>query len=418
MTDWHKAMNKKVNLEITDYGYSGEGVGRNKGKVFFVPYALKDELVSCKIVKETSSFCKARLVEIKNKSDKRINAPCPYFAKCGGCTFQNLNYQDELEIKKQIISNQLKKVDFAGDIEVIASPKEYNYRNKIKLFCNGRSLSLNELESSRLVEIDRCLLVEEEINSVIQTVQTFINAKNIEKDIDNVYIRKQGQNILVWFKFFKPVKLEFGGLQLMLGAECGIYQSLGKAKPGHVMGAKVLSSNEFGFDCEFDVNAFHQVNNEVGQKLYQEVVDSVLGNKVINAYSGAGVLSGILALSGKTVYGVELGQAEHNSAERLKENNKLNKLFNIKGDCAEIIPNLISSDLQSLIVDPPRAGCDKKVCEAINNADVKRVIYISCDSSTLVRDIARMSNFKIKSVKIFDMFPKTSSIEVLCILEK
>ncbi len=411
-------MNKKINLEITDYGYTGEGVGRNKGKVCFVHYALKDELVEGEIIKETSSFAKLRLTQVKRPTSLRINPPCPYFSKCGGCTFQNLDYENELEVKKYIIKNQLQKTNFEGELEVCKSYKEYGYRNKIKLFCDGNSLALNALASNKPVPIDKCLLVDNEINDAINSVQTFINAKNIESAIENVYIRRQGEITLVWFKYNKEIQVEYSGLQIMLGADCGIFKSIGSQRPEHVIGKGTLKTTEFGLDCEFEVNAFHQVNDYVGEKLYEEVLGNVLGNKVINAYSGAGVLSGILAKKGKIVYGIELGIAEHESAERLKETNNLVKLFNLKGDCAVMIPQLISSDLQTLIVDPPRAGCNDAVIKAIDNSNIKRLIYISCESSTFVRDANKLTNYKVKKVKIFDMFPKTSSIELLCILDR
>lgn len=405
-------------VKIYDYGHSGEGVGKNQGKVCFVPFALKDEEVQGEITSQTSKFCKVSLEKVIKKSSLRIDPPCPYFGKCGGCAFQNLKYSDEIDVKLYMLSCQLKKVGFDGKIEVVLSPNEYGYRNKIKLFCHGNDLALNKIGSQELVSIKKCLIVNEFINQAIEHVQTFISAKNIGKSLDNVYIRSQGQNIIVWFKFKRKVNVDYRGLQIMLGAKAGIYSSIGKSELQHISGVQFLSTKEFDLDCKFLPNAFHQVNNEIGEKLYSEVLSNILGNKVINAYSGAGVLSGIIAKNGKTVYGIELGIAEHESAERLKEENKLGKLFNIKGDCALVLPNLISSDLNTLVVDPPRAGLDKSVCQAINSSNIKRLIYISCDSATLVRDIERLNNYVIKSVKLFDMFPKTSSMETLCILER
>lgn len=411
-------MKDKVKLEIVDYGYSGEGVGRVNNKVCFIPYVLKGEVVEGEVVKTTSAFSKLRLLKILSPSPKRIKPPCPYFANCGGCAFQNINYKEELYIKQQIIQKQLSKTGYMGELQVYQSSNFYGYRNKIKLFCKDGILSLFQEGSKNLVAIKDCLLVEENISKAISKVQTFITAKNIGNNIENVYIRSQDNSLLVWFRFYKPIKLDFSGLQIMLGANCGVFSSVGKEKSKHESGIKILKANEFGLDCEFEVDAFHQVNNNVGEQLYKDAISYILGDKIINAYSGAGVLSGAIASQGKTVYGIELGEAEHISAEKLKEQNSLSKLYNIKGDCAKLLAGLISNDLKTIIIDPPRIGIDKNVCEAINQSKVKRVIYISCESSTLVRDILRLDNYKIKTVKIYDMFPRTSSIEVLCILDR
>lgn len=411
-------MKEVVGLEITDYGYSGEGVGKIGGRVCFIPYALKDEIVEGEVVKKTSSFYKLKLINIKKTSPLRIPAPCPYFAKCGGCAFQCLEYANELKLKCELVKNQFKKVGYEKDIEIVESSNQYGYRNKIKLFCKDNKLALFENGSNVLVPVEKCLLVEDEINQAIENVQTFVEAKDIGRAVDNIYIRSQGKGLLVWFKFKRQTKLDFTGLQIMLGANSGIFTSVGNSSPQHQTGLEVLKTTEFDLNCEFEVDAFHQVNNKVAEKLYQEVINLVKGNKVINGYSGAGVLSGILAKQGKTVYGIELGLAEHQSAEKLKEQNGLSKLFNIHGDCASLLGDLISSDMKTMIIDPPRAGIDKKICDSIDNSKLDKVVYISCDTATLVRDIMLMSNFEVETAKVFDMFPCTGRVEVLCVLKK
>lgn len=407
---------QKIKLKISDYGYSGEGVGKFEGRTCFVPYTILGEELEAQTLKESSKFLKCQPLKITKPSPSRAKPPCPYFSICGGCDFQHVSYEDELKIKLMLAERQLKKAGFGGEITLHKSPEQYFYRNKIKLFCSGDRLALYRAASNKLVPIDRCLLAEEPINDAISKIQTFLSAKKLGDKIYNVYIRHQGDQTLVNFVFKRKVNVDFGGLQLMLGAKAGIFQTFPKSSPQHVMGIEKLCTNEFGLDCEFDVNAFHQINNSVGEELYKTVAQLVQGD-CINAYSGAGVLGAILSKDGRRVFGIEIGQAEHESAERLKMRNNLKNLYNIKGDCAQNIEKFISQQLGTIIVDPPRAGLNESVAKVINNSCVKNLVYISCDIATLVRDIARLGNYKIKQVHLFDMFSRTSSMEILTLLQ-
>lgn len=411
-------MDKKVDVTIEDYGYFGEGVGKARGKVCFIPCTIIGEKVEGIVKKENSTFCKCAVKRILTPSPLRQNAPCPYYTKCGGCAYQHVSYKTELQIKATIAERQLKKVGFEGNVQIVPSSQEYFYRNKIKLFCNNGKLALCESSSNRLVPIEECLIVDKKINHIIKLIQSFIDAKNISKNIKNVYIRINEDQSLVWFVLKRKMEIDFQGLQLMLGAKNGIFMSVANDFPAHVLGICQLSQEEHGLKCTFNVNSFHQVNQGVAEKLYNFVAEKIKAMQVVNCYSGAGVLSAILAKNNKRVYGIELGRAEHQDAEKLKSENKLGNLFNICGDCAKQLPKLLTKSTQCVVVDPPRAGISTQVCQAIDNSFVKLLVYISCESSSLVRDIARLKNFKIESATLFDMFPKTSSFELVCLLKR
>lgn len=401
--------------EIHGYGYDGEGVARIGGKVVFLPFALKGENVEFVVTEEKNSFLRGKVEKVLSANSKRIKPKCPYFMKCGGCTLQHADYDYELEIKQELLANQLKKVGFLGQIDLCASPKDYGYRNKIRLFVGENGLALKERGSCNFVYIKRCLLVQERINDAIEKINNFIVLQSLSKSIGEVVIRQEGQSLLINFVLKRDADINYQGIFLLLG-DCGIYETK-KGVCKHKIGLKSLKTNEMGIDCEFSVNSFHQVNSLLMEKLYKSVVENIHGDHVINCYSGAGVLGGIIAKQGKIVTGIELGDSEHKDAEMLKNVNNLNNLTNICGDCGEVMSNW-QTFADTIIVDPPRAGMSIEVCKALNKIDCKRLVYVSCNSATLVRDLARLDKFDIKKVLLFDMFARTGEYEVLCVCDK
>lgn len=409
--------NKQFNEVVSGYGYDGEGVCRVKGKVVFVPYTLRGEKILGEIEDDRSSFCRGRLVEVKEKCKDRQLAPCPYFGECGGCAYQHTNYQNELEIKKELLISQLKKVGYNGQVEVISSPKEYGYRNKIRLFIGEEGLSLKKRASGDLCKVDSCLLVSEEMNNAISIIDSFIMAGKLNRVYKEVVLRQEGDKIVVNFILaVKKSKVNYQGLFLRLGSNCGIFETFNGVCE-HKIGLKALECEEFGLKCSFTPKTFHQVNRFLTEKLYKKAIESLVGDVIVNCYSGAGVLSGAVAVNGKRVIGIELGESEHNDAQELKERNSLFYLTNFKGDCAVVLPKL-NQQVDSIIVDPPRSGIDKRVVEALNSFKFKRLVYISCNSATLVRDLGRLKGFKIISISLFDMFARTGEYEVVAVLEK
>ena len=409
--------NKEFIGEITGYGYDGEGVCRIGGKVVFLPYTLRGEEIVGEIEDSRSSFCRGKLVEVKKASDKREVAPCPYFSVCGGCAYQHTSYQNELEIKKELLNSQLDKIGKKCDIKVLPSPNEYGYRNKIRLFVDKQGLSLKKRASKSLCHIEKCLLVSEEMNKAIEIINSFILAGNLSSKYQEVVIRQEGDKLNVNFVLSqKNSKVNYQGLYLRLGNNFGIFETY-KEKTLHKIGLNSLESEEFRLKCSFTPQSFHQVNRYLTNELYKTAISALYGKTIVNCYSGAGVLSGVIAKSGKRVIGIELGEEEHNDAERLKEENSLFYLTNLKGDCALLLPKL-QEKIDSIIVDPPRSGLDKRVVAAINDFNFKRLVYISCNSATLVRDLERFEGFKVLSVYLFDMFARTGEYECLVILEK
>ncbi len=393
-------------MKIDDFGYDGEGVGRQKGKVCFVPYTIVGEEVEFDVQKETASFIKGTLNNVIKASPERQVAPCPYFTRCGGCDFQHIGYQNELKLKKELFLRQLKKVNCNCEVKVVEAKNTYCYRNKIKLFPCEKGLGLKQAGSDKVIHIEKCLLIDDKMNFALEKLNSFVKNNHLQAKLNNVYIRKFEKQYCVYFVFNQELEFDFSGLDLVLGDFKIFYSNKNKL---YSYSQKPINCITFGLQVEYDVRAFKQINDEICDKLYHEVLSLCSGKKVLNAYSGAGILSAMLAKSAMSVTGVELGTAEHESAQKLKEKNGIKNLININDDCK----NVNFNGFDYIIVDPPRGGLDSEVCSAINSSGVKQIIYISCNRASLVRDLQRLTNFEVSAVTIFDMFPRTSNFEIL-----
>lgn len=410
-------MENKIITTIVDYGYDGEGVGKLNGKVCFIPYALKGEQVELKIVDEKKEFIDGKLEKVILPSDKRIKAKCPYFSICGGCSYQNIDYSEELKIKRELAERQLKKLNYYNEINVISSPKPYSYRNKIKLFVADKRIGLKKRNSNEICEIDNCELVQKQINNTLHEIKNFVRENNLYQKIENIIIRQENDECLINFYVKNLLKDNIlKQLYKRLGINNGLYQTYNQKKI-YVCGLKFLEKEEFSLTCRFSPYSFHQVNNEVCNMLYRRILEEVSDENVINCYSGNGVLSGVLCKKCKNVTAIELGKSEHKEAELLKQLNNLTNLTNINGDCGEILPKLVDN-FETIIIDPPRKGVDKKVIQAIRDTNFKKLIYVSCNVATLVRDLQRLGEFKIESIELYDMFARTGEYEMLAIISK
>lgn len=405
---------EKYKTKIFDYGYDGEGVGEIGGKVCFIPYTIKDEEVKFELTKDNKSFAQGKLTDVLEKSEKRIEPKCPYFGVCGGCSYQHMPYSEELKIKEILLKRQLKKAGFKGDVSGISSPEELRYRNKLKLFVGDGKVGLKVRSSNKICPIEDCLLVQDKISKAIVPISNFVKGNNLYKFMDTITLRQEEDNCLINFSLKVDKDINYQGLYLLLGKDYGIFQTF-RDETKHILGLDKLVKEEYGLNLKFSPLSFHQVNSKVQNLLYDCVLSKTIGDSVINAYSGSGLLSGILAKRFGRVTGVELGEAEHNEAQELKEENELYNLINIKGDCAKILPRL---EGDTLIVDPPRGGLQKEVCQVISQKNFKRVIYISCNSATLVRDLQLLQGYKIDKAYLFDMFARTGEYECLVVLSR
>ena len=396
-----------MNVKIEKMDDFGRGIAYIDDKVVFVPKTIVDDIVDIKIMIEKKKYSIAKVNEIINPSKLRIPFKCPYFDICGGCSLQNVEYRIELEYKLQKINNLLKKnkIDYQVK-DIIKSAKRYNYRNKVSLKIEDNIIGYYEKDTHNIVEINKCFLLNDAINDVIDDLPrlSIING--------SVIIRSnlKGELLLIIYND----KLNKDGIKYLVNKHRIL---------GIVLNDKCIFGSDFLVDkiddykFKISYNSFFQVNPYICKELFKIVKDYTKdANNLIDLYSGVGTLSIVAKENASSVLGVEIID---NAAINAKTNAMLNGVSNISfiaSDTNKIISYLEGKDF--VIVDPPRSGLTSKVIEGIKKYQVKNILYVSCDPNTLMRDLnLLLTDYKIIEFKLLDMFPNTYHVESVCVLE-
>ena len=403
----------KVKIKILDISYNGKGVGKEEGgKTIFVPKVDVGEEVEVEVSKTNKTFDEGKVLTLLKTSSNRIKPKCPYFEKCGGCDFQHLTYEREKEIKIKIIKREFEKIGVKENIEFVDSEKRFNYRNKITLKHQNGKLGFNEASSHNFVEISFCPLADERINNAIGEVLEFLKTKHFSF-LKSVSFLLSESDVLITFLFTQREKLVLNEVLKAYSVFFAVGEVLEKARITKVFG-KECFYKVCGVSFPLFPTSFLQVNTLVSEKLYQFVQHNVCDTRVVNAYSGQGVLSVILAEKNEFVFGIEYQKSSHEIAEKIKTKN----MINFCGKVEDVLPKL-TNKVDAIVLDPARAGCKKEVLEAISKSSIAKIVYISCNFATLMRDLSLLlKDFKTEKISIFDMFPLTANLETCVILTK
>lgn len=427
-----------MNINITDLGSNGEGIGRINDKVCFVPFSLPNEICDIEIIKDNKNFNTCKLTNIISPSTDRTNPKCKYFYMCGGCNLQHYKYTKQLEFKTKLVQNCFNKNYKLNKVIVnnTISSKEFNYRNKMVFptanINNETIVGMFKSNSHKIVEIDYCEIASKKINDCLQSVKLYIKKYNIEGYnftsktgyLKYIVIREINKKISLTF-VVNNNNNSFKNLNEIYADE--IYLNVNKSDKEilsnnlKLIYGKKINLKENNLLLEITPNTFMQVNNYIKDKIYLDTLNLINKKIVINAYSGAGMLSAMLSRKAEFVYGIEINISAHNDAENLIKTNKIKNVKNICGDCLLELPNLVNFIKQNfaLVIDPPRTGVYEKILQQINEIQsCKDIIYISCNPSTLTRDLNYLTNYIIKVIQPYDMFPQTSHCENLVVLER
>lgn len=438
--------NETIILNFEDLTHEGNGVGKINGYPLFVPQALPGEEGKVKVVKANKNFGFGKLLELTKDSPERVEPVCD--VKCNGCGLQHMSYQLQLDMKQNQVKNTMKKVAHLEHVPVhpiIGMDDPLHYRNKVQIPVgekNGELITgFYQKRSHRIIEnTETCTTHNEVINEVVKTIRDIANRFGISayneethkgvlrhimvrtgeetKDIMVVLITRtdelpQQDNLVKELtKAFPHIK--------------SIIHNINHKRTNVIMGdkTKIIWGDEYIHDKIGDITfaisakSFYQVNPPQTKKLYDkalEYADIDSKDSVIDAYCGIGTISLFLAQKARKVYGVEIVPEAITDA---KKNANMNGIKNTEfyvGEAEKVMPwwKAQGLDPDVIVVDPPRKGCDEELLKAMVAMQPKRIVYVSCNPSTLARDLRILedSGFQTQEVQPIDMFPQTAHVE-------
>ena len=445
--------NKEYVVDIMDNGFEGEGIAKIDNFTIFIPNTIKGERVRIMIVKVLSSHAFGKLIEILKASPVRETEDCQTYKRCGGCQLRHIKYEETLKIKQNAVQSLVNKT-LKQKIEVeetLGMENPYHYRNKAQypLGINKEGKPVMGVFANRtheIIPIQNCLIQNKQAEEVAKFIFDFIVKNKIsiydekkQKGLMRHIVTKigiktkeimcilvvNGNEIPQEKELINQVIMHFPNVKT-------IVKNINKQNTNVILGKENIPIYGDGFikdklgEFVFKISplSFYQVNPIQAERLYQIGVDAAQITKqdiVFDLYCGIGTISLFMARFAKSVYGIELVEEAVYAA---RENALINKIDNaqfIAGDVEKILDDLINEQKiipDIVMVDPPRKGLDRSSIDNILRISPKRLVYISCNPATLVRDLSALEGlYEINRLKPVDMFPFTSHVECVAVLQ-
>ncbi|TRZ36024.1 23S rRNA (uracil(1939)-C(5))-methyltransferase RlmD [Niallia circulans] len=440
-------------LTIKRLGINGEGVGYFKRQVVFVQGALPGEEVVVEATKIMPKFSEAKVKKIRKASPFRVKAPCPIYEQCGGCQLQHLAYDQQLREKRDIVIQSLErhtklKIENLDIRPTIGMEEPWNYRNKSQFQIgqqkNGKVIAgLYGIDSHRLVPIQNCMVqhpltnkVSEEVRNILEELNVPIYDERTQKGIVRTIVTRAGfqsgevQVVLITTQKEVPRKKQIMAEILKRLPEVkSLVQNINGNKTSlifgektiHLRGEEVIQETLGDLNFELSARAFFQLNPTQTVKLYDEVkkAASLTGKeKIADAYCGVGTIGLWLADGASEVRGMDTIDAAIIDAQKNADRHGIKNATYVTGTAEHWLPKWVEEGWRPdvVVVDPPRTGCDQKLLNAIKKVKPKKFIYVSCNPSTLAKDIDYLSkDYKVEYLQPVDMFPHTAHVE--CVVE-
>lgn len=456
-----------IQVDVDDVAYGSQGVGRLDGRVVFVEGALPGECVDARVFKKKRDFAMARATSWYTKSPHRAIAPCKHFGTCGGCKWQNAEYEYQLELKQRIAAETIRRLGEFSGVPVhptIPSPDKFAYRNKMEFsFSTKRWILPEEMDEpakpvdfslglhvpgrfDKVLDIDKCLLQNDFCNEVLEIVKRFATeselppwdtrsrsgfwrylvmriGKNTDQTMINIVTYEHNHDLMLDLK--RRLLDSFPGITSFVN---NVTTSSGGSAFGEVEyllhGLSTIDEKLDNFVFSISANSFFQTNTAQALNLFTTAKEysGISGNEIVfDLYSGAGVISILLSPFAKSVVGIELNPSAIKNARSNAILNKTSNCHFVQADLKDIgseigqefgLPDIV-------VVDPPRAGLHPKAIQGILNMKPGRIVYVSCNPATFARDAKLIceTDYQLIQVQPVDMFPHTYHIELVAQFE-
>ncbi|WP_071396132.1 23S rRNA (uracil(1939)-C(5))-methyltransferase RlmD [Bacillus tuaregi] len=448
-------LNQTFPLTIKRIGINGEGVGYFKRKVVFVPGALPGEEVVVEAIKVHPKFTEAKIKSIRKKSEFRVEPLCPVYEECGGCQLQHLRYDQQLKEKRDIVIQsferhaklQMEQIDIK---ETLGMENPWNYRNKSQFQVankDGKVLAgLYGMNSHSLIHIDQCTVQHPKTNKAIGTVRKVLQKLEIPiynertgKGVVRTIVARVGiqtgelQIVLITAKSELPKKEQLiEEIKKRLPNVKSIMQNINGQKTSLIFGEKTVNLEGKEFiqetlgDLNFELSArtFFQLNPEQTVNLYNEVkkaAELTGTEKVVDAYCGVGTIGLWVADKAAEIRGMDVIPESIEDAKKNAARHGIKHAKYVTGKAEVILPKWAKEGWKPdvIIVDPPRTGLDHELLKTILTIKPKKLIYVSCNPSTLAKDIHVLTaKYKVEYIQPVDMFPQTSHVECVVLMSR
>ncbi len=429
-------------VEITGAAYGGSFVGRIEGKVVFVPFTATDEVVSVVVVEEKKSFSTGSVIEVLKESELRVKPKCPVFGSCGGCSYQHLEYSEQVRVKEAILLDSLKRIGSIVPESVepaIGASEPYGYRSRARIHIERNRWGFYKLNSNEIVDIESCPLFDPLLNTLFKAMKRLI----IERPVPGLYeleigcSRQEGLSIARFYLDGKS-DFDFNGLLSSIDGLKGIeiYLKTGgrlgstSAKFFAAFGDTLSSYTVRGVTHLAPLGVFTQSNTVENERLIETVLRFATEGQeegraplAVDLHCGSGNITLALASSFESVVGVESNAAAVTAAKNNAEANGATGVEFVRSEAASWLTAgaLNREELSGAVVvlDPPRGG-DRAAARALAQLKPARILYVSCSPPTLARDLQAIGarGYKCKKVVLLDMFPQTYHMESIVVMER
>ena len=447
--------NSILEMQVTGLGSSGEGVGKVQGFTFFVPGALAGEKIRFQAKQVKKNYGIGELTKVLEPSPERVKPVCPVYKQCGGCQLQHLSYEGQLTVKRQQVIDALERLGHFKGIKVektLGDDDPWHYRNKMQVpVASGKKGSLDigcfAQATHRVINVEECFIQKKANNAIAAVVRAWMKEYKIpalEEDARRGIVRHvmgrvgvatgEVMAVLITNSPMVPHIKDLGKmLREAIPGFKTLVQNVNTRHTNVIMGEKSRIVTGPGFiqdsigTLTFNISpeSFFQVNSEQAAKLYGEALKAAnLTSKetVVDVYCGTGTITLFLAQKAARAIGIEIVPSAIKDARINARNNKIANAQFVLGDAAVELPKLAQEGIKAdvIVLDPPRAGCDQRVINAIAAVKPKKVVYVSCNPASLARDAELLckKGYKINKVQPVDLFPQTHHVECVALMSR